>query len=82
MAIDKIYMRIEGSEGVSEWVVRHPFSLENIRNNSEPMRSGYDVITPCLTPGDVEGTWILRISVLDRAGVEADATEGETDVER
>jgi hypothetical protein len=45
------------------------------------MRSGYDVITPCLTPGDVEGTWILRISVFDRAGVEADATEGETDVE-
>lgn len=82
MAINKIYMRIEGSKGISEWFIRHPFSLEEIRHSPQGVRARYDVVTSLPPPRDAKGPGILGIIVYERTGVEADAAEGEADVER
>jgi uracil-DNA glycosylase len=62
-------MRIEGSEGISEWTLRHPLFVEKIWYCAGEVRARYDATTPRPSSGNAEGPWFSGFIILDRAGV-------------
>ncbi len=82
MAADKIVVRVFSPEGVSEWTLRHTLSVEKVRYSSDEVRGRHNVVASRVTSRDAERTWFFGITVLDRAGMETDAPEGERNTER